>query len=367
MMLEKYQLINKSLFQKITSKKKLLLSTLTQPEFQKNNFFSFAKTLEREIDSQNLYSESSPLNLIAAHTQNLYFRNVVFEEFLTGCERNFENYAFSEAFGSFCIKLVSLAQISPNRKKSEITAPDRKNSDLSEIQNGLETASEMQNFIYPATPILHKMILRLSSIEFKKFSLMDVNEFKFSLSDQRRFWIFENSFSILTILSKTSLTASHSLIKLFFSHFDLLFKVFQDVYLILNFPLIKVFQPKPAHKTQKSGFTSFIRTFQNIMKKEPEISSENELFLKHKHRGNILSINKNAHLLRNLITGGAESASALGNLLDGLQFFLFGVSSPALLGEVVRMGVGNGDRIGGLVGYLKGRVRVYFELRVFIF
>ena len=103
----------------------------------------------------------------------------------------------------------------------------------------------------------------------------------------------------------------------------------------MNFQRVKLFEIKKSAKPVKSRFGGLFTYTRNLFASDAKVESENEIFIKQKHRGNITAKNKNSHLLRNFISTIATKFVSFKYLLDGLQFALFGVSNENLAKEIL--------------------------------
>jgi hypothetical protein len=195
---------------------------------------------------------------------------------------------------------------------------------------------------HPQIPILEnlkfwifKASKQLFNERFQTFSIIQINDFNFTPAKLRIYWQFEAVFSLLIHLCTASSLCATKVIFLYFEHFDLLFKFFEDVFLLLNFQKIKQFETKQIEQPTKSRLGGFFKSFRNMLTTDVPVESENEIFIKQKHRGNITAKNKNSHLLRNFISAVAPDFSAFKSILDGLQFVCFGIGNIKLADEIL--------------------------------
>jgi len=218
---------------------------------------------------------------------------------------------------------------------------DRHYENSSYVESLISTSLQLFRS-HPQIPILEnlkfwifKASKSLFNEKFQTFSIIQINEFKFTPAKLRIFWQFEAVFSLLIHLCTASPLCAAKVIFLYFEHFDLLFKFFEDVFLLLNFQKMKQFETKQKEQPVKSRLGGFFKSFRNMLATDVQVESENEIFIRQKHRGNITAKNKNSHLLRNFISAVAPDYSAFKGILDGLQFVFFGIGNGKLSQEIL--------------------------------
>lgn len=318
MLLADYAVINKALFTRLTSKRDILWAILESPRFRASTGLDFPGHLAEYLRTGSLYDAETPLDRLCRVSINFHLERNMFGQLGQMVDRHFENQSLVETLVSTSLQLLR------PRHNARI---------LEGLKWGLFGVAES-----------------LRQERFASFSILQINEFNFPPMKLRLFWQFEAVFSLLMHLCAASPSCAAKVVFLFFEHFDLLFKFFEDVFLFLNFPKTKQFETKKVEKPTRSRFGSFFKTVTNMLTQNSPIESENEIFIRQKHRGNITAKNKNSHLLRNFISSVAADFGAFKNLLDGLQFALFGISNRSLARETLfGLDLGSG-RLCGILG-----------------
>ena len=274
---------------------------LSSKHFRDSTGLDFPQIFQEVLSEGSLYSSSSPLNCLVRRSINFFIEFEIFRELRQTSDRQYENYSFLETVTSTSLHLFS-----------EGPLPLLKN-----FKHSLLTSSKV-----------------LFNERFNSFSIIQINEFKFCPSKLRVFWQFEIVFSLLIHLCGVSSLCAAKAVFLYFEHFDLLFKFFEDVFLLLNFQKVKLFEIKKTEEPVKSRFGGFLKSVRSMLTQEVRVESENEIFIRQKLRGNITAKNKNSHLLRNFISSAASDFSSFKSLLDGLQFVFFGVAHHQMAEEV---------------------------------
>lgn len=305
MILEDYSIINKSLFERITQKLNILLEILLSDSFLKSSQLNFLLILKEYLEHKNIFKNDSDISIIAKSSINFYIENIWFDEFTTQNYLHYENYPYIESLSSIFMQILK-------PENSNLT----KNLKL-KIKTSLRSLTP--NLIIDA---------------HKKISLTTVNDFSFQQTQLKRYWQLENFFSLIIYLCTESELSTDLMLNLFFEHFDLLFKFFEDVFLFKNFEKIILFNQEKKIEKQKSTFDNFRKIFIGVFQSEIEEQSEYQIFCVQKNKGNISSKNKNSHMLRNLVSVFSKNFSSFINLLNSFQTFSFGVISQNMFHEL---------------------------------
>jgi hypothetical protein len=284
------------------SKQGILLNILFSDSFAKTTGLDFPQILKQTLESGQVYQGDSSFDLLCRHNLNLLIEQELFRNLPNISDRHFEGYSFLESVISTSLNLFH-------------------------FQAKLPVLDHLKYSLFSCAKTLFNE-------RFQTFSIIQINEFSFSPAKLRLFWQFETVFSLLMHLCRVSPVCSAKVIMLYFEHFDLLFKFFEDVFLLLNFQKVKQFEIKKEPKPTKSGFGGFFKSVRSMLTQDAQVESENEIFIRQKLRGNITAKNKNSHLLRNFISTLATSLTSFKSLLDGLQFVLFGVANRDLAQEI---------------------------------
>lgn len=312
-------------------------------EFKQTTGLDFPQYLGSLLESGTLYKSDSPLDLLSRRSINFYVQNETFRDLGLVADRHYEDYSFLESVVSTSLNFFNFEAHLPI---------------LQHLQYSLFNASKT-----------------LFNDRFNSFSIIQINEFTFSPAKLRIYWQFETVFSLLIHLCKVSPACTTKAVFLYFEHFDLLFKFFEDVFLLLNFQKIKLFEVKKTEKPTKSTFGGFFKSVRSMLTQDVKVESENEIFIRQKHRGNITAKNKNSHLLRNFISTVATSFKSFKSLLDGLQFVLFGVANQSISKELTRVLSSDGQDFTSLLStdlfgqaqWLKGTLFIkYFLEKVYV-
>lgn len=303
MLLSDHALVNKALFARLTAKRDMLRSMLASDEFRARTGLDFPEQLTEYVRSGSLYKSDTSLDRLCRESINFHLERNMFGDLGPLVDRHYENQSLVETLVSTSLRFLQ---------------PKHNARALEGLKWGLFGVAQA-----------------LRPERFGSFSILQINEFNFPPLQLRVFWQFEAVFSLLMYLCAASPACAAKVVFLYFEHFDLLFKYFEDVFLFLHFPKTKKFEVKKVEKPVRSRLGGFFKTVTSMLTQAGPIESENEIFIRQKHRGNIKARNKNSHLLRNFISSVAPDFTAFKNLLDGLQFALFGVGNRCLAREIL--------------------------------